>query len=52
LINPEIRIKSTNDIEQQNYDIKKAHEIRLKLMEERTFYKNSFNIRDLNLCEH
>jgi len=52
LINPDIRIKSTKDIKQQNYDIKIAHEVRLKLMDERKLYKNSFNIRDLSLCEH
>ena len=52
LINPDITIKSTKDIKQQKYDINKAHEVRLKLMKERTLYKNSFNIRDLNLCEH
>ena len=51
LINPDFRIKSTKDIKQQNYDIKKAHEIRLELMKERTLYKNSFTIRNLNLCE-
>jgi predicted DNA-binding WGR domain protein len=52
LINPDIKIKSTKDIKQQNYNIKEAYKTRLKLMEERTLYKNSFNIRDLNLCEH
>ena len=52
LINPEKRITSTKDISQQNYSIKLAKENRLELMKERTFHKNSFNIRDLNLCEH
>ena len=52
LINPNVRITSTKDIKQQKYDIKKAYDIRLELMKERTLYKNSFNIRDLNLCEH
>lgn len=52
LINPDVKIKSTNDIKQQNYNINEAYNVRLKLMEERTLYKNSFNIRDLNLCEH
>ena len=52
LINPDIKIKSTKDIKQQKYDIKKAYNIRLKLMQERRLYKNTFNIRDLNLCEH
>lgn len=52
LINPNIKIKSTKDIKQQSYDIKEAHKHRLKLMEERTYYKQSFNQRDLNLCEH
>jgi predicted DNA-binding WGR domain protein len=52
LINPNIKIISTKDIKQQSYVIKDAHKHRLKLMEERTFYKQSFNQRDLNLCEH
>lgn len=52
LINPNIRITSTRDIEQQNYNISKAYENRLELMKERTFYKQTFNQRDLNLCEH
>lgn len=52
LVNPNINIKSTKDIVQQNYDINKAYENRLELMKERTFYKQTFNQRDLNLCEH
>lgn len=52
LINPDVRITSTKDIKQQNYDIERAYKTRLELMKERTLYKNSFNIRDLNLCEH
>lgn len=52
LINPNIRITSTNDINQQNYDINKAYENRLELMKERTLYKGTFNKRPLNLCEH
>ena len=52
LINPEVKIKSTNDIEQQKYSLKTAHENRLKLMKERTFHKQTFNQRDINLCEH
>ncbi len=52
LINPDKRITSTADIPQQNYDIEKAHEHRLALMQERTVYKSTFNQRDLNLCEH
>uniref|UniRef100_A0A6C0DAL8 WGR domain-containing protein n=1 Tax=viral metagenome TaxID=1070528 RepID=A0A6C0DAL8_9ZZZZ len=52
LVNPDFKIKSTKDIIQQNYDINKAYENRLELMKERTFYKQTFNQRDLNLCEH
>jgi len=52
LINPDNRITSTKDIEQQSYDITEAHKHRLELMKERTLYKSSFNIRELNLCEH
>lgn len=32
--------------------VKDAKKHRLNLMEERKYYKQSFNIRDLNLCEH
>jgi hypothetical protein len=52
LINPDVRITSTKDIKQQKYKIDKAHQHRLQLMEERKFYKQTFNQRDLNLCEH
>ena len=52
LINPNIKIKSTKDIPQQNYDLEEAKKHRLELMKERTYYKQTFNQRDLNLCEH
>jgi hypothetical protein len=52
LINPNVQIKSTWDIEQQTYDWEKAKEVRLELMKERTFYKQTFNQREINLCEH
>jgi len=52
LINPDIRITSTKDIEQQDYDINQAYINRLELMKERTLHKQSFNQRELNLCEH
>jgi predicted DNA-binding WGR domain protein len=52
LINPNNRITSTKDIPQQKYPIAQAHKNRLELMKERTFYKQTFNQRDLNLCEH
>jgi len=52
LINPNIIIKSTKDIKQQKYNINKAHKHRLELMKERSYYKNNFNVRTLNLCEH
>ena len=52
LINPEIRIPSTKDIPQQNYSLQQAHNERLELMKERTYHKQTFNQRDLNLCEH
>ncbi len=52
LINPDVRITSTKDIPQQNYNIEEAHANRLKLMDERKYYKQSFNQRELNLCEH
>jgi predicted 2-oxoglutarate/Fe(II)-dependent dioxygenase YbiX len=52
LINPDIRITSTKDIPQQKYSISTAYKNRLELMKERTFYKQTFNQRELNLCEH
>jgi predicted DNA-binding WGR domain protein len=52
LINPNIKIKSTKDIEQQKYSINIAHRNRLMLMKERTIHKQTFNQRDINLCEH
>jgi len=52
LINPDVRIKSTKHIKQQNYDITIAHKNRIKLMLERTNHKQTFNQRDINLCEH
>ena len=52
LINPDIKIKSTKDIPQQNYDVELAKKNRLELMKERTYYKQNFNQRKINLCEH
>ena len=52
LINPNVVITSTKDIARQKYSLVKARQERLKLMKERTFYKKTFNQRDLNLCEH
>lgn len=52
LINPNIKITSTKDIKQQAYALETAHNVRLELMKERTYYKQSFNQRELNLCEH
>ena len=52
LINPEEQIKSTKDIEQQTWDWEQVEKVRLELMKERTFYKQTFNQRKINLCEH
>ena len=52
LIDPNHKITSTEDIMQQKYSLKNAHENRLKLMEERTFHKQTLNQREINLCEH
>ena len=52
LIDPNVRITSTQDIPQQNYDWIEAQKVRLNLMKERTFHKQSFNQREINLCEH
>ncbi len=53
LVNPDKRIISTKDVEPQQDKIKykDALDNRLKLMEDRKYYKQSFNIRDLKLCE-
>lgn len=52
LINPEESIKSTKDILQQTWDWDQVEKVRLELMKERTFYKQTFNQREINLCEH
>ncbi len=52
LVNPNVRIKSTKDIAPQTYDWEDAKKVRLELMKERTFYKQTFNQREINLCEH
>jgi len=52
LVNPDVEIMSTDKIPQQNYDMELAKKNRLKLMKERTYYKQSFNQRKINLCEH
>lgn len=52
LINPDEKIKSTNNILQQTYDWEEVEKTRLDLMKERTFYKQTFNQREINLCEH
>lgn len=52
LINPEEPIKSTKDILQQTWDWEEVEKVRLELMKERTFYKQTFNQREINLCEH
>jgi predicted DNA-binding WGR domain protein len=52
LINPDKKITSTKDIPQQSYNGKLMKDNRLELMKERTMHKNSFNVRELNLCEH
>ena len=54
LVNPDVKIISTKNVERQQDKIKlnngKKH--RIKLMEERKYFKQNFNVRDLNLCEH
>ena len=52
LVDPEIKIKSTKDIPQQTWDWEQVEKIRLELMGERTYYKQTFNQREINLCEH
>ncbi len=52
LINPKVSIKSTKDILQQTWDWEQVEKTRLELMGERTFYKQTFNQREINLCEH
>jgi hypothetical protein len=52
LVNPDETIKSTKDILQQDYEWEEVEKVRLELMKERTFYKQTFNQREINLCEH
>jgi len=54
LVNPEIRIPSTQDVppQQSVMSLDKAKEHRLKLMEERKKHKQDWNVREISLCEH
>ena len=54
LVNPDRRVISTKyvDPQQKTIKLKDAENHRLKLMEERKYHKQKFNVRDLNLCEH
>ena len=54
VINPDKRIISTKDVDVQQKKINKtqANKYRLKLMEERKYNKQKFNVREINLCEH
>lgn len=54
LVNPDVRIISTKHVNPQQKKIKlsNAKKHRIKLMEERKYHKQTFNVRDLNLCEH
>ena len=56
LINPDIRIISTKHIHQQqnlkSFTLIEAKKHREKLMKERKYHKQQFNVRTLNLCEH
>jgi len=54
LVNPEIRIPSTQDVppQQSVMSLDEAKEHRLKLMEERKKHKQDWNVREISLCEH
>jgi len=54
LVDPTVRIKSTADVEKQQtkWSIKERDFHMEELMKERSLHKQSFNVRDLNLCEH
>ena len=56
LVNPEVRIISTQDIKPQQDNSRWSREFaekhQIKFMKERKYYKQSFNVRSLNLCEH
>jgi hypothetical protein len=56
LVNPEVGVISTQDIKPQQQDSywsqKIAEKHQLKFMKDRKYYKQTFNVRSLNLCEH
>lgn len=56
LINPNTRIISTKHVNYKEndkiLDYEKAVEHRVKLMEERKYHKQDFNVREISLCEH
>lgn len=52
LIDPNVRVISTQNVPVQNYPLSVAKERRKELMKDRTYYKQSFNARKINLCEH
>lgn len=54
VVNPNKKIISTKNVEPQQKKIKKvqAKKYRLELMKERKYHKQSFNVREISLCEH
>ena len=54
VVNPNRKIISTKDVKPQQKKIKRvlAKKHRLELMKERKYHKQSFNVREINLCEH
>lgn len=52
LIDPDVRVISTKNVERDRFSYQEGKKHRLKLMEDRTYYKQSFNARKINLCEH
>lgn len=54
LINPDVRIISTQEVPNQTERINRedALKYRIELMEERKYHKQDWNVREISLCEH
>jgi hypothetical protein len=54
LVNPDVRIVSTREVpaQQGKIPLAAAKANRLQLMQERKYHKQSWNIREVELCEH
>ena len=54
IVDPAERIASSREVlpQQQTMSLEDAKAHRLKLMEERKYHKQDWNVREIELCEH